>query len=99
MAGKFLVLWRLDVSRAGGAMVQAVLRQQDHARQLLADGKLAARYHLIGQHGGAWIYTVESNEELDRLLATSPVYNFATYEVLPIAEMEDVPVVPTQPPP
>lgn len=77
-------------------MVQAVLRQQDHAKQLLADGKLAARYHLIGQHGGAWIYFVESNEELDRLLATSPVYNFATYDVLPLAEMDDVPIIATQ---
>ena len=29
-----------------------------------------------------------SNEELERLLAMSPVYNFAHYEVLPLAEME-----------
>jgi muconolactone D-isomerase len=94
MAGKFLVLWRLDAGRGGG-MTQAVLRQQEHARQLLADGKLVARYHLVGQHGGAWIYSVDSNEELDRLLATSPVYNVATYDVLPLAEMEDVPVLPT----
>jgi muconolactone delta-isomerase len=48
---------------------------------------LACRYHLIGRHGGAWIYDVSSNEELDRLLATAPVYNFAKYEVLPLAEM------------
>jgi hypothetical protein len=41
------------------------------------------RYHLIGRHGGAWIYDVKSNEELDLLLAMSPVYNYAHYEVLP----------------
>jgi muconolactone delta-isomerase len=39
--------------------------------------------------GGAWIYRVSSNEELDRLLAMSPVYNYATYQVLPLAEMTD----------
>lgn len=93
MASKFLVLWRLEVARLGQGMAQAVMRQQDHARRLLADGTLVARYHLVGQHGGAWIYEVSSNEELDRLLATSPVYNFATYDVIPIAEMDQVPVV------
>jgi len=44
---------------------------------------------VVGSHGGAWIYKVDSNEELDRLLATSPVYNYATYQVLPLAEMTD----------
>ena len=41
------------------------------------------------QPWGAWIYTVTSNEELDRLLAMSPVYNFAIYQVLPLADMTD----------
>jgi muconolactone delta-isomerase len=35
------------------------------------------------------MYEFDSNEELDRLLAMSPVYNFATYQVLPLAEMSD----------
>jgi muconolactone delta-isomerase len=47
------------------------------------------RYHLIGRHGGAWIYKVKSNEELDLLLAMAPVYNHAHYEVLPLADMSD----------
>ena len=50
---------------------------------------LECRYHVIGSHGGAWIYDVTSNEELDRLLAVSPVYNYASYQVLALAEMED----------
>lgn len=41
------------------------------------------------QPWGAWIYNVTSNEELDRLLAMSPVYNFAIYQVLPLADMTD----------
>jgi muconolactone delta-isomerase len=98
VAGKFLVLWRLDIGRLSEAMARAVLRQQDHARRLVADGKLIHRYHLVGGHGGAWIYEVESNEELDRLLAASPVYNFANYEVFTLAEMDEVPVMgPTEP--
>ena len=32
---------------------------------------------------------VTSNEELDRLLAMSPVFNFSSYQVLPLAEMAD----------
>lgn len=87
MAGKFLVLWRLEAARMSAEVVRAVLRQQDYGARLLAEGKLEARYHLVGGHGGAWIYHVQSNEELDRLLAQAPVYNMASYEVHALAEM------------
>ncbi len=87
MAGKFLVLWKLELGRVPTNLVRAVLRQQDYGARLLAEGKLEVRYHLVGGHGGAWIYNVESNEELDRLLAQAPVYNIATYEVHALAEM------------
>jgi muconolactone delta-isomerase len=87
MAGKFLVLWKLELGRPNPGLVQAVLRQQEYGERLAADGKLEARYHLVGGHGGAWIYSVESNEELDRLLAEAPVYNMASYEVHPLADM------------
>ena len=55
---------------------------------MLDHGKLEARYHIVGKHGGAWIYDVASNEELERLLAMAPVYNFARYDVYPLAEIE-----------
>ena len=87
MAGKFLVLWKLELGRATTGVISAVLRQQDYGARLLAEGKLEARYHLVGGHGGAWIYDVESNEELDRLLAQAPVYNIASYQVHALAEM------------
>ena len=87
MASKFLVLWRLEVSRVSPETMQTVLRQQDYGGRLQAEGKVKARYHLIGAHGGAWIYEVESNEELDTLLAQAPVYNLASYEIHPLAEM------------
>lgn len=87
MAGKFLVLWRLELGRATPDLVRAVLRQQDYGARLQEEGKLEVRYHLVGGHGGAWIYDVESNEELDTLLAQAPVYNMASYQVHALAEM------------
>lgn len=86
---KFLVLWSLEPSLMGSQVVQAVLAMPAYAKMMLAEGKLERRYHLVGKHGGAWIYDVASNEELDRCLALAPVYNFARYEVLPLAEMTE----------
>lgn len=94
---KFLVLWRIEMARLSPEMVRAVLRMPEYAEPLLAQGKVAARYHIVGAHGGAWIYEVESNEELEMLLARSPVYNFSRYEVYPLAEMgEALPLQPSE---
>jgi muconolactone delta-isomerase len=86
---KFLVLWRLDLSLLSKPMAAAVARMPTYAQPLERSGKVLARYHLVGAHGGAWIYNVESNEELERLLGLAPVYNFARYEVHPLADMSD----------
>jgi muconolactone D-isomerase len=87
MAGKFLVLWKLELRRATPDVARALFRQQDYGARLLEAGKLEARYHLVGGHGGAWIYNVDSNEELDNLLAQAPLYNMSSYKVIPLAEM------------
>ncbi len=84
---KFLVIWSLHMNLFSPDMMKAVLRQADYAQTLETQGKVEKRYHIVGGHGGAWIYDVESNEELERLLALSPVYNFAEYKVYPLAEM------------
>lgn len=86
---KFLVLWRMELSLLSSEMASAVARMPRYAQPLEENGTVVARYHLVGQHGGAWIYEVASNEELERLLAMSPVYNFARYEIHPLAEMPD----------
>jgi muconolactone delta-isomerase len=86
---KFLVLWSLDTARIGAEAVRAVMAMPKYAEKLIADGKVVQRYHIVGKHGGAWIYEVQSNEELDRLLALAPVYNLANYDVIPLAEMTD----------
>lgn len=85
---KFLVIWELEILRLGSEMTQAVLRMPEYAKTIKERGKLVTRYHIVGKHGGAWIYDVDSNEELERLLATAPVYNYARYEVFPLAEMD-----------
>ena len=84
---KFLVLWRIEISLLSKDVLKQVMTMRDHAEPLERAGKIVARYHIPGAHGGAWIYDVESNEELDMLLARSPVFNFSRYEVFPLAEM------------
>jgi muconolactone delta-isomerase len=86
---KFLVLWSLEIELLSPQMMSAVLKQQDHAKKLVTEGKLLHRYHVVGRHGGAWIYDVSSNEELDRLLASSPAFNYTRYEIYPLAEMQE----------
>jgi muconolactone delta-isomerase len=85
---KFLVMWELDLARLSTGVLQAVMRMPEYAQEVMDQGKLEARYHIVGKHGGAWIYDVASNEELERLLALAPVYNFARYDIYPLAEME-----------
>ena len=86
---KFLVLWRIEISLLSRDVVGAVLRMPDYARPLEEQKKVVGRYHVVGAHGGAWIYDVQSHEELDMLLARAPVFNFARYEIYPLAEMAD----------
>ncbi len=85
---KFLVIWELDLARLSTGVMHAVMRMPEYAQDVIDEGKLEARYHIVGKHGGAWIYDVTSNEELERLLAMAPVYNFARYDIYPLAEME-----------
>lgn len=85
---KFLVLWRMRLDLLSGEMARAVGRMPGYGAGLERQGKLLARYHVVGRHGGAWIYQVDSHEEFERLLGLAPVFNFAEYEVFPLAEMD-----------
>ena len=84
---KFLVIWRIEIALLSREVLKSVMTMPDYAGPLERQGKVLARYHIPGSHGGAWIYDVESNEELDMLLAQAPVYNFASYQIHPLAEM------------
>jgi muconolactone delta-isomerase len=85
---KFLILWKFELAGLRPEVSSAIARMPEYAAGLKQQGKLIARYHIVGRHGGAWIYDVASHEEMERLLAMAPVYNFAHYEVLALAEME-----------
>ncbi len=89
---KFLVIWRIEITRLSGELMKAVLRMRDHAQPLEEQGKVIGRYHIVGSHGGAWIYNVDSNDELEMLLAQSPVYNFSHFQVFPLADMAALPL-------
>ena len=84
---KFLVIWNIELVPAlrgdgAGHRADAGVRQG-----LEQQGKVTMRYHIVGAHGGAWIYDVDSHEEFERLLAVAPVFNFARYTVHPLADM------------
>jgi muconolactone delta-isomerase len=93
---KFLVIWHMEISRLSSEMMKSVLRMRDYALPLEESGKVIGRYHIVGSHGGAWIYNVTSNDELEMLLAQSPVYNFAHFKVYPLADMTSLPMVPAE---
>ena len=84
---KFLALWQLEQALLSDAMVRAIARMPEYGRRLEREGKVLMRYHVVGAHGGAWIYDVDSHEELERLLAMAPVFNFARYTLHPLADM------------
>jgi muconolactone delta-isomerase len=86
-AMKFLVIWRMELSLLSREMAQAVGGMAAYGATLESDGKVVSRWHVVGAHGGAWIYDVESHEEFERLLARAPVFNFARYEVYALADM------------
>ena len=96
---KFLVLWRMELSLLSREMARAVAGMAAYGRSLEQAGKVLARYHIVGAHGGAWIYQVTSHEEFERLLAQAPVFNFARYEILPLADMPTEAALPADDPP
>jgi muconolactone delta-isomerase len=87
MSMKFLVLWHIELALLSPQVARAVAKMPEYGSKLQREGKVISRYHVVGAHGGAWIYAVESHEEFERLLAIAPIFNYATYQVLPLAEM------------
>lgn len=84
---KFLVMWSVSpgVPRTD-ALMKAVFRQADYVQKLEGKHLIEKHYHIVGRHGGVWIFDVSSNNELERLLAGSPLYNYSEYEVSPLSD-------------
>ena len=88
---KFLVLWSLEQNLLSDAMVRAIARMPEYGHRMAQEGKVLMRYHVVGAHGGAWLYDVADHEEFERLLALAPVFNFARYTIHPLADMTGSP--------
>jgi muconolactone delta-isomerase len=86
---KFLVTWQLELDLLSRQMGAAIAQVPGYAADLERAGKMIARYHLVGTHGGVWIMDVDSHEELERLLGGSPAYNFAHFDVRALSEMSE----------
>lgn len=86
---KFLVTWQLELSLLSRDMAAAIARVPGYAAGLERAGKLLSRYHIVGAHGGVWIFDVDSHEELERLLGGCPAYNFSNYDVKALSEMSE----------
>ena len=63
--------------------MRAIARMPEYGSRPRAPGQGDVRYHVVGAHGGAWIYEVDSHEEFERLLAMAPVFNFAPLQRAP----------------
>ena len=86
---KYLVTWQLDLNLLSREMASALSRVPAYAAGLEQAGKIVARYHIVGAHGGVWIMDADSHEELERLLGGSPCYNFAHFDVKPLSAMSE----------
>lgn len=82
-----LVLWRIELALLSSHLLRAVLQMGDYSASAQRSGMISGRYNVVGAHGGAWLCEVASNEELEQLLARAPIYNFARFEVLPLASL------------
>jgi muconolactone delta-isomerase len=80
-------MWQVEQSLLSDAMSRAIARMPEYGSGLQSEGKVVARYHVVGAHGGAWIYDVDDHEEFERLLARAPVFNFSRYTVHPLVDM------------
>ena len=67
---------------------QAILPSHDALTNLKAEGKLIARGYSVGERSGAFIFEVDSNEELDSLLQGLPYWGLIKFRVTPLQEVE-----------
>jgi len=87
---KFLVLWSFQQGiKLTPELMKATFDLREYATKLRSQGKVERHYHIIGKHGGVWIFDVESNDELENLIAAMPVYNLAQYDIYPLTEMKE----------
>jgi hypothetical protein len=50
---KFLVMWQIELGMLSRQVATAVARMPEYGPPLERAGKVIARYHVVGAHGGA----------------------------------------------
>ena len=49
---KFLVIWQIEIALLSREILKSVARMPEYAQPLEQQGKVLARYHIPGSHGG-----------------------------------------------
>ncbi|MBI4468521.1 MAG: hypothetical protein HY650_04270 [Acidobacteria bacterium] len=49
---KFLVMWEIDITGLRAETMHAVMRMPEYAKKIRSQGKLVARYHIVGKRPG-----------------------------------------------
>jgi muconolactone delta-isomerase len=74
--------------QVAGMIRQLILPSHDALTNLRAEGKLVAGGYSVGERAGAFIFEVDSNEELDALLQSLPYWGLIKFKVTPLEEVE-----------
>jgi muconolactone delta-isomerase len=78
----------LPPDQVAGMIRQLVLPSHDALTNLKAEGKFVAGGYSVGERAGAFIFDVDSNEELDALLQSLPYWGLIKLKVTPLEEVE-----------
>src|SRR4028119_683697 len=78
----------LPPDQLAGMLRQAVLPSHDVLTNLKAEGKLLAGGYAVGERAAAFIFEVDSNEELDGLLQGLPYWGLVKIKATPLQDVE-----------
>ena len=78
----------LPPDQVAGMLRQVVVPSHDALTSLRSEGKLLAGGYSVGERAPAFIFDVDSNAELDRLLQSLPFWGLIKFKVTPLEEIE-----------
>lgn len=78
----------LPPDQVAGMIRQMILPSHDAIANLKAEGNVIAGGYSVGERAGAFIFDVDSNEELDTLLQGLPFWGMIKFRVTPLEDVE-----------
>jgi muconolactone delta-isomerase len=78
----------LPPDQFAGMLREAILPSHDVLTNLKAEGKLLAGGYAVGERAAAFIFEVDSNEELDSLLRDLPYWGLVKMKASPLQDVE-----------